>query len=342
MLYSRLYSIEADISGSSSAISEARKNVASLDSATSSLPSRLSSIRGSGYLALGNLETDIELLSKSWSELAPSIKLTLANNVEPLTVQVNSLQSEARLLRSQINSGNIMNSQMSLSRLSTSASSLRSRVYTEANKVNSPIRELFSKVDNIDENMEIAEKTLAFFSQANFPLKEDESPILAYDGKILKGDKSEGTLYFTNYRFIFEVKKEVVLEKKFFIVTKKRTERTVSIDKPIGAIEEISKGRVGFLAWTGIYVRFKKSAGQEEIQFDVEGKEADNITKFFDYIIKGDADRDITKNRGTTKTENIQKRLIQCSKCYAPYTREVYRGQKTVQCEYCGAQILLE
>jgi len=108
MLYSRLYSIEADISGSSSAISEARKNVASLDSAASALPSRLSSIRGSGYLALGNLETDIEQLSKSWSELAPSIKLTLANNVEPLTVQVNSLQSEARLLRSQINSGNII------------------------------------------------------------------------------------------------------------------------------------------------------------------------------------------------------------------------------------------
>jgi len=342
MLYSRLYSIEADISSASSAISEARKNVASIDSATSSLPSRLSSIRGRGYLALGQLEPDIEELSKSWNELAPSIRLTLNSSVEPLINQVNSLQSEARIIRSQINSGNIINSQASLSRLSASSSSLRSRVYTEANKVNSPIGELFSKVNNIEENIGIAEKTLAFFSQANFPLKEDESPILAYDGKMMKGDKSEGTLYFTNHRFNFEAKKEVVLEKKLFIVTKKRTERTVTINKPIGAIEEIAKGRVGFLAWTGIYVRFKQSAGQEEIQFDVEGKEADNITKVFDYIINGDADKDIAKNKGTTKTESTEKKLIQCSKCYAPYTSEVYRGQKTVQCEYCGAQILLE
>ena len=180
------------------------------------------------------------------------MKQALVSNVEPLAPQVNSLQVEVRGLRTQIDTGNIAYSQMSIARLSTAASSMRSKVSSEVDKVNSPIGDLFSSVNAIDENLKIAENTMGLFGQANFPLKEDESPVLAFEGKILKGDKSEGTLFFTNQRFIFEAKKEVVLEKKFFIVTKKKTERTVVINQPIGAIQEITKGRVGFLAWTGI------------------------------------------------------------------------------------------
>jgi DNA-directed RNA polymerase subunit RPC12/RpoP len=270
------------------------------------------------------------------------VKQALVSNVEPLTPQVNSLQAEVRGLRTQIDTGNIAYSQMSLARLSTAASSMRSKVSSEVDKVNSPIGDLFSSVNAIDENLKIAENTLGLFGQANFPLKEDESPVLAFEGKILKGDKSEGTLFFTNQRFIFEAKKEVVLEKKLFIVTKKKTERTVVINQPIGAIQEITKGRVGFLAWTGIFVKFKSSSGQEETQFDVEGSEADIIKRFFGYLINGEADKDIAKIRGTTTTAAPTKQLVQCPRCFAPYTREVYKGQKTVQCEYCGTQIVIQ
>ena len=341
-LYSRLYSIEADISRASSAISEARNNVASLDSTTGSLQSRLKSIRGRDYAAIGHLESGVEQLNRRWMEVAPAVKQALASSVEPIAPHVNSLQAEARGLRTQIDTGNMAYLQMSLERLSTAASSMRSRVSSEVDKVNSPIMDLFSSAQAIDENLEIAENTVGLFGQANFPLKEEESPVLAFEGKLLKGDKSEGTLYFTNQRFIFEAKKEVVLEKKLFFVTKKKTERLVVINQPIGAIQEITKGRVGFLAWTGIFVKFKSSTGQEETQFDVEGREADIITSFFDYIIKGEADRDIAKFKGTTTTAAPTKKLLECPRCFAPYTREVYKGQKAVQCEYCGTQIVIQ
>ena len=341
-LYSRLYSIEADISSASSAISAARNNVNSLDSTVSSLPGRLNSIRERGYSVLGSLEPDIDQLSKTWAEVAPSVKQTLASNVEPLTSEISSLQAEARGLRGQIGTGHIGSSQIVLTRLSTAASSMRSRVSSEVNKVNAPLSDLFSRLKAIDDNIEIAENTLGLFSQAAFPLKEEESPVLAFEGKILKGDKNEGTLFFTNQRFIFEEKKEVVLEKKFFIVTKKKTERTVVINQPIGAIQDITKGRVGFFAWTGIYVKFKSSTRQEETQFDVKGNEADIITRFFDYLINGEADRDIAKVKGTKTTTTPTKQLVVCPHCFAPYTREVYKGQKVVQCEYCGTQIVIQ
>jgi hypothetical protein len=199
-----------------------------------------------------------------------------------------------------------------------------------------------SSINALDRDLKVAEKTVELFAQATFPFKQEESPVLAIDGKIMTGDKSEGTLYFTNQRFVFEGKKEIVLEKKFFIATKKKIERTVMMEQPIGALQEIFKGRVGLLAWTGVYVRFKPERRLEETPFDVKGWEADVITRFFGYIIGGEADRDIAAIRGVSVKQAPTIQIVRCSNCSAPYTREIYKGQTIVQCEYCGTQIAIQ
>ena len=341
-LYSRLSSIESDLSSASGAISDAQSRLAFVEGAMGTLPSRLAGVRGRGYSAMGHLEKSIDLLTKKWTDVSPVIKQAFLTSVEPLTAQVHGLQAEARGLRTQIDSGNIASSQSLASRLSMDASSIRTRAASEASKVNAPLNELTSSVNAVDRDLKIAEKTVELFAVANFPLKPEESPVLAIDGKIMRGDKSDGTLYFTNQRFVFEAKKEVVLEKKFFIVTKKRTERIVQIDQPIGALQEISKGRVGLIAWTGIYIRFKPERQLEETPFDVKGWEADVIGRFFGYVMGGEADRDIATIRGTPVKTAPTIQLVRCSRCSAPYTREVYKGQTSVQCEYCGTQIVIQ
>ena len=341
-LYSRVSSIESDLSSASGAISDAHSKLAYIEGAMGSLPSRLAGVRGRGYAAMGHLEKSIDLLTKKWMDVSPVVKQAFLVSVEPLTAQVNRLQAEARGLRGQIDMGNIGPSQSLASRLSMDASSIKTRAASEVSKVSAPLNELTASVNAIDRDLKVAETTVALFAQANFPLKQEESPVLAIEGKIMKGDKNDGTLYFTNQRFIFEGKKEVVLEKKFFIVTKKRTERIVQIDQPIGALQEISKGRVGLLAWTGIYVRFKPERQVEETPFDVKGWEADVIGRFFSYVMGGEADRDIATIRGTPAVAAPTIQLARCSRCSAPYTREIYKGQTSVQCEYCGTQIIVQ
>ena len=343
-LYSRLHLIESDLSIASGSISRARSNISHVEGSVGTLTTRLSQVRGRGYEAMAHLEKGVEQLTKTWADVSPSIKQTFQNSVEPLTTQVNSLQAETRGLRSQIDTGNISYGHITANRLSATASSLRNRVTSEATKVDDPLSKLIPTINTIDGDLKIAENTTELLAQSSFPLKQEESSVLAFEGKIMKGEKSEGTLYLTNQRFIFEAKKEVVVEKKFFIATKKRTERTVQIDQPIGAVEEISKGRVGLIAWTGIYVRFKRESGQQEAQFDVEGWEADATERFFNYIISGDADKDIATIKGTSpitpETPGIQ--VVYCTHCHAPYTREIYKGQKSVQCDYCKAQIVVQ
>jgi hypothetical protein len=338
-LYSQLRSIESELSSASGAISEVESKLALIEGAMGSLPSRLATVRGRGYAAMGHLEKSIELLTTKWKDSAPLLKQAFIDNVQPLTTQIRMLEAEARRLRTEIDHGNIIYSQSVATRLRIEASSVKARTISEASKVIAPLNELTASINAIDRDLKIAEKTVELFSQASFPLKQEECPVLAIEGKIMTGEKSDGTLYFTNQRFIFEGKREVVLEKKLFIVTKKKVERAVFIEQPIGALQEISKGRVGLIAWTGIYIRFKPERGLAETPFDVKDWEADVITRFFNYIIGGEADRDIAAIRGVTVKEAPAIQIVRCLNCGAPYTREIYKGQTSVQCEYCGASI---
>ena len=341
-LHSRVSSIESDLSSASGAISDVESKLAHVEGAMGALPSRLTTVRGRGYAAMGYLEKSIDLLTKKWTESAPLLKQAFLNSVQPLTAQIRVLEAETQRLRTEIDRGNIASSHVLASRLSIDASSLRARATAEASKVSTPLNELVTSLDAIERDLNVAEKTVELFSQASFPLKPEESPVLAIEGKIMKGEKNNGTLFFTNHRFIFEGKKEIVLEKKFFIATKKKIERTVLIEQPIGALQEIYKGRVGLIAWTGIYVRFKPERRLEETPFDVKGWEADIIARFFNYIIGGEADKDITMIKGVTvKEEAPTIKITRCPNCGAPYTSEIYKGQTSVQCEYCRTSILL-
>ena len=340
-LYSQLRSIESDLSSASGAISDVESKIAYVEASMGSLPSRLMTVRGQGYAAMAHLEKSIELLTKKWMEAAPTLKQAFHDSVQPITAQIRALQAEAQRLRREIDSGNIGFSRSLAIRLSIEVSSIKMRANIEAGKVSVPLNEFASSVNAIERDLKVAEKTMKLFSTATFPLKQAESPVLAIEGRIMTGEKCEGTLYFTNQRFIFEGKKEVVLEKKFFIATKKKVERTVLIEQPIGALQEISKGRVGLIAWTGVYIRFKPERGLPETPFDVKGWEADTITRFFSYIIGGEADRDIASVRGTTVKEAPTIQLVRCPHCGAPYTREIYKGETSVKCEYCGTSIVI-
>jgi len=338
-LLSQLSSVEADLSHASGAISDVESRMARVESAMAYLPSRLSSVRACGYAAMGHLEKSIELLTKKWVDAAPLLKQTFVNSLQPLVAQIHALNGEAGRLRSEVHRGNISYARLVIARLLVDASSMRGRAVAEASKISAPLNELWSSVEAVDRDLRIAEKTVELTSRASFPFKENESSVLAVEGKIMTGDKSEGTLYLTNQRFVFEGQREVVLERKLFIATKKKMERTVLIDQPIGILQEISKGRVGLIAWTGIYIRFKPESRLEETPFDVKDWEADMVMRFFNYIVGGEADRDIATVRGLPVKAAPTIQVVRCPNCGAPYTKEVYRGQTNVQCEYCGTAI---
>ena len=339
-LRSRLRSIEGELSSASGMISSVESDLNYVEGAMASLPARLSKVRSQGYECMSYLEKSQDLLTTKWAESGPLIKQGFLDSVQPLRGEAGRVRSEISRLRSEIEYGSLGWVRSSVSSLSLEVSSLKTRTASETSKFSISLKEFKNSVSALDRDLRIAETTMGWVSQASFPWKEGESPVLALKAKIMAGDKNEGTLFLTNQRFIFEGMKEVVLKRVLFIATKKKTVRTVLVDKPIGIIQEVSKGRVGFRAWAGVYVRFKPDSGLEEIPFDVKGEEVDMTTKFFNYIISGEADVDIATVRGVApKIAPPTVKVLRCPTCGAPYTREVYRGQTSVQCEYCGSVI---
>jgi prefoldin subunit 5 len=338
---SRLSSIESELSEASRAISNSENQVNSLDASIGGLSSRLAAVRGRGYCALSHLDKTIEILSKRWSEVGPAVRQSVSASLQPLNPQIQSLQSQAQSARREVEMGNIPAGEMAANRLGPEASSVKSNADREAAQATAPIRDMSGGLAAVERDLKIAETTVALFSEAAFPMKEGETPVLAVGGKLMEGEKPHGTLYFTNQRFVFEGQKEVVLEKKLFIVTKKRMERVVMTERPIGAVKEISKGRVGLIAGTGVFVEFRPEVGIPLMPYDVAAWEADVITRFYRYITGGEADRDIATVRGVAPPATATIHLVRCSACGAPHSGEIYQGQTSVNCEYCGTAVAI-
>jgi hypothetical protein len=340
-LNGRVGTIDSELSEAARAIGNAESEVNSADASITGLAGRLSTVRGRGYAALAHLDKTTDLLTKKWAELGPGLKLSVSSTLQPLRQQVNAAESLAQRLRQEISMGNLIGAEVQVNSLAGEASALRSRALADSARVTTPLRDLSSALAAVDRDLKIAETTVALFSQAAFPLQQAESPVLAIEGRRMDGEKNHGTLYFTNHRFVFEGQKEVVLEKHLFIVTKKRIDRVVMIERPVGAVQEISKGRVGLIAGIGVYVQFKPEVGLPVTPFDVKGWEADVITRFFKYITGGEADRDIAASHGVAPATAPTIKLVRCPACGAPYSGEVYQGQTSVACEYCRSAVTL-
>ena len=138
----------------------------------------------------------------------------------------------------------------------------------------------------------------------------------------------------SNQRVLFEKVSEEVLKRNILFATEKKTVHTVTLDEPIGSIDVIEKGRVGFFKGAGLFIRFKEHLGLNELKIDTNGNEDTRIIQAFNYIVSGEAEQDIGLG-----DELEEKGLVACPTCSAPYQEEILLGQTSVKCNYCGTVI---
>jgi hypothetical protein len=142
-------------------------------------------------------------------------------------------------------------------------------------------------------------------------------------------------LALTNLRILFEEIKEEVIRKNLIFATEKKTIREVILDQPIGSIDVIEKGRVGFFKGAGLFFKFKPQTGLEELKIDTTGNDDDKIIHFYNYVISGEAEKELEPVKETIE-DNVP---VTCPICSAPYREEILKGQTSVKCIYCGAVI---
>lgn len=332
----KLDALEGEVSSLNGEVGDAEEIIEDLDGKLDELPNRIQRIRRTGYKVLTYLEKDQDALVERWRDRGPALKENVRDRITQLRSELNNLKRQLSRRR--------RDSVYEVSRLRNVESrvgAFKSRVSGLKAHASDALSEYNSRLQKIDQDLKIAEATVDLTSQASFPWKDGESPILAVKAKDMNKDV-KGILTLTNQRFIFESETEIVLKKRLFIATEKKKVREVVIDQPVGMVDSLTKGRIGFLAGHGLFVKFKPRSRLKEMKFDTKGYEADWMLRFYNFVVSGEAEEELTALEGEEGVEEKgEPRPLVCEICGAPYTEEVYRGQTSVQCKYCGAVIPL-
>lgn len=329
----KLNDLEGEVNSLNGKLGDVQEKIEDFDGKLADLPTRISRIRKMNYRVLTHLEHDKASLSDRWANVGPTFK-------ERVRTRIGDLQTESQDLTRRL-SRRRSGGSFEVARLrgiESRISNLRSRVGELEGDVSDTLGDFESRLEGLEQDLKIAEATVDLTSQAAFPWKEGESAIFAVEAKDMDNE-IDGVVTLTNQRFIFESEKEVVLKKTLFIATEKKKVREVVVDQPIGIIDEMHKGRVGFLAGHGVFITFKRESRLKEMKLDTKGHEADCMLRFYNFVVSGDADKEL-EALGEEGVEEVKERgpLI-CVICGAPHTDEIYRGQTSIQCKYCGAVI---
>lgn len=334
----RVNSLSYEISGVNQQVNSLTGRVENLNNKIQSLPGRISKIRQGKYRFLTHLETDQVAVSQEWSTISPGLRSTANMKGENVRQQAQILQQRlsSKAGMGDYNVANLQDIEAGLPQLRSSLSEMH-------NAIDTSISPTEQKFDNLNQELAQVENTLSIMQGASFPWEEDETPVAAIKAKELNNDQ-EGFLTLTNLKFVFEHQKEIVLKKTLFIVTEKKVVREVKVQKPIGMVTDLTKGKVGFFKGTGLYIKFASESGIPEMKFDTSSQDAEWVTKNYNYIISGEAEKDLAATTPATanKTEKESMQLVTCKICGAPYTEKIYRGQTSVNCKYCGAAISIQ
>jgi hypothetical protein len=313
----------------------ATRRIEILDDRIQSLPTRITRVRQGNYRVLTHLEADQTILADQWSQISPALR-------SRTQLKSDTVQSQLRNLHQTLNSIQGRSGfSIGTHAFKPQIAGLRREVSLIQSNITTTLAPLETQVQTLDHDLRKAERTVALVSQASYPWEDGETPIFATKVKDLNHDLP-GFVTLTNHRFILEHEKEIVLKKRLFIVTEKKTVREVAIQKPIGMVTQLVQGKVGFFKGSGIFVKFTPESGLPEMKFDTSGAEAEWMTQSYTYIMSGEADDDLATVARETSADQSEPQPLACNLCGAPYTERIYRGQTSVNCSYCGAIIVFQ
>ena len=332
----KVNTLTSEISSINSQTNNVTQRIDKFNEQVHNLSSRITSIRQGNYRVLTHLEKDQISLSEKWTKLSPNLRTMTSQKSGIVESRTRNLQQVLTHNQSRLdyNLGNLQG-------IDSNVSELRLILSEIQGYVTSSITPLEKNYQKIDMDLKKAERTVTLITQASFPWIEGETPIISIKAKDLINN-SNGVITLTNLHFIYEHEKEIVLKKRFFIVTEKKIVREVAVHKPIGMVTQMTKGRVGLLKGSGLFIEFAPESGIPEMKLDTKGNEADWIIQSFNSIVSGQVDEELSSVTPKTESDKDSPQLLICQICGAPYNEKIYRGQISVNCKYCQAIITLQ
>lgn len=277
--------------------------------------SRIETIRQLNYRSQISLEVDQIKAAELWVSIEPSVKekiesrvVTYQKEVKALAAGVDSNYTSGRAPQGDKDKHDLLEKQIA---------AYKAEVADFIGQIRRDLAPLPSLLTSIEQRVSMAETALDLTSMASFKLKEDEALLIALKAKNMNR-KTDGILTFTNKRIIYES------------LPPKKTERQLLLDKPVGLVAKITKGKVGTFFPEGLLVEFK-TPSDPELKFATKFRgEADLAVQYFDMIASGKIDEELKSGINVA----VRRRFKELAAMYFPGA-SFCRGK----CKECGTVV---
>ncbi|MGQ9781583.1 MAG: hypothetical protein ACUVQ8_04935 [Nitrososphaeria archaeon] len=315
-------------------------SIAYVDSMTTSLPSRFKALRANGFVHRLSVEKQMNDLVGKWNITRLNLSTEVESFSKQLKTEIDSLKSEADVLLHKVNQPFTIEPlvRVEVASFNSRIGGFTSKASGQIEQARAGLTELRQSIEKIEKVVGEAEYSVKMAKSASFTLMEKEHPLLCVKAKKQEpGQKNEGRIIVTDQRLLYEVEREVVVEKKLFIATKTKIDRALDLEIPLGIVSGAHKGRVGLIAWEGVYIELRPGQKFKEAVFDTTGDDTEKLIETIDYVLSGQADKDMVVTEAEQRPVEGPKAFF-CIKCGAPLDVATTRGISEATCKYCGTK----
>jgi hypothetical protein len=210
------------------------------------------------------------------------------------------------------------------------------------NKLQAMIQPMQDKVNRIATRIARIDSGFENLEGAPFKLLAEENLVDVWDAMYLKEGKKgpRGFIYLTDKRIRFEQNEDVVVSRKFLVVTKKERVRKLMIDEPIGLITASKDAERGFFLARKemLGLEFGQGAKVKKATFRLftDSKEVDNV---LDSAVSGGIESSKTEAAAEKDKEKEARplpKIDKCPACGASFNKPIVKGMTHIKCEFCG------
>jgi hypothetical protein len=340
---SKLSSIESEISDLKRRylFESIFNNVRNIETKLNTTDNGIETIRHKGFI----FGKDWEQLVKDFKTELPNIKNSIqteSNNITNLhSFTLNQISSEISSIRSSYESspGSYFSH---IDSLESRISPIKNIISDAENKLNTMIDPMEEKVNRISTRVTRVDKGFENLEKASFKLLEGENLVDVWDAMYIPEGKKgpRGFIFLTDKRFRFEQSEDVVVSRRFLVVTKKEHVQKLMIDEPVGRIAASKDTEKGFFLARKemLELEFGKGAKIRKANFRlfIDSKEVDDV---LDSVISGTISSSKTAEAEKKEKELGEKplpKIDKCPACGASFNKPIVKGMTHVQCDYCG------
>lgn len=334
---SRLGSLQQD-----ALLNSQRDRLGQIDAQLSQLPQQVARLRSRGYHYKAYLDDQIAQAARRWPPIRRQAAIALEEQAALLRPEIDRADEAVRRLQP-LKARPLSTARPTIQRIEDELSATERRIRAAQQAVEGAYSALANEVQAIGREVQSCERMLDWLAGASFALVPGEGLVAATEARWVEGkERTEGILFLTDQRLLFERRQKVARKKFLFITTASEIERELTWQAALSDVErlEASEARKALVSKRELLAVTPRSGAQArraELELSVDSDTWRALTL-----------RCQTGEIGVERVggaPEVPEYLVpaKCPSCGGNLAQAGrVRGISSVRCDYCGATIPLE